>query len=37
MFIIDKKYESQLKYEGYTVRLQYAMAFNDKKCIIKKV
>ena len=35
--IIEKKYESQLKYEGYTTRLQYAMAFNDKKCLIKMV
>ena len=34
---MNKNYESQLKYESYTVRLQYAMAFNDKKCIIKKV
>ncbi len=33
--IIDKKYGSQMKYEGYTVRLQYALAFCEKKVLIK--
>ena len=35
--IIKKKYESRLKYEGYTYRLQYAMAFCDKKSLISPV
>ena len=35
--IIRNKYESQLKYEGYTAILQYALVFNDKKCLIKTV
>ena len=34
--IIKKKYESQLRYEGYANRLRYAMAFSDKKVLIKK-
>ena len=29
--IIDKKYESRSRYEGYTTRLKYGMAFCDKK------
>ena len=33
--LIDKKYESQLRYEGYTARLQYALAFHDKQCLIE--
>ena len=35
--IIENKYESQLKYEGYENRLRYAMAFCDKKVLISKV
>ncbi len=35
--IIKKKYESRLKYEGYVHRLQYAMAFCDKKSLIVPV
>ena len=35
--IINNKYESMLKYEGYTKRLKYSMAFCDKKCLIAKV
>ena len=34
--IIQKKYESQLRYEGYTTRLQYGMAFCDKQAGITK-
>ena len=29
--IIDKKYGSQMTYEGYTNRIQYGMALCDKK------
>ena len=32
--IIRKKYGSRLKYEGYTKRLQYGMAFYDKQSLI---
>ena len=32
--IVNKRYESILKYEGYTACLKYSMAFCDKKCII---
>ena len=35
--IIKKKYESQLRYEGYANRLRYAMVFCDKKVLIAKV
>lgn len=35
--IIQKKYESQLIYEGYSIRLKYGMAFWKKKCLIAKV
>ena len=35
--IIDKKYESRLKYEGYTQRLRYGMAFCDKRVRITEV
>ena len=35
--IIDKKYDSHLRYEGYTIRLQYAMAFCGKTCRIAKL
>ena len=35
--IKKKKYESVLKYEGYAQRLQYAMAFCDKKSLIAPV
>ena len=35
--IIKKKFESVLKYEGYVQRLQYAMAFCDKKSLISSV
>ena len=31
---VKKKYESRLKYEGYTHRLQYGMAFKDKQALI---
>ncbi|MBR1707801.1 MAG: AAA family ATPase [Clostridia bacterium] len=33
--IIQKKYESVLRYEGYTTRLKYAMAFYDKRARIR--
>ena len=33
--MIEQKYDSQLIYEGYTTRMQYAMAFCDKKCRIQ--
>ena len=32
--IIRKKYGSRLKYEGYTKRLQYGMAFYDKQSLV---
>ena len=32
--LIKKKYDSQLKYEGYTMRIQYGMAFCGKKALI---
>ena len=32
--IIEKKYESQLVYEGYTTLQKYGMAFCEKKCKI---
>ena len=32
--IVNKRYESILKYEGYTACLKYSMAFCDKKCNI---
>ena len=35
--IIQKKYESQLRYDGYTVRLQYGMVFYDKQTRITKI
>lgn len=35
--IVQKKYESELIYQGYTVRLQYALAFCDKQCRITGV
>ena len=35
--IIEKKYESQLVYEGYTDRLRYAMAFCDKRVLIQRI
>ena len=35
--IIQKKYESRLRYEGYVTRLQYGMAFYDKKARIVKI
>lgn len=35
--IIKKKYESQLRYEGYQIRLQYGMAFFNKKTRIAKI
>ena len=35
--IIHKKYDSQLRYEGYTTRLQYGMSFFDKRCSIAKI
>ena len=35
--IIQKKYDSQLRYEGYTTRLQYGMAFCDKRVHIEKL
>ena len=34
--VIQKKYESQLMYEGYSIRLKYGMAFWNKKCLIVK-
>ncbi len=34
--ILKNKYDSILKYEGYTNRLQYGMAFYDKNCLIRK-
>lgn len=33
--IAGKKYESQLIYEGYSVRLKYGMAFWAKKCVME--
>ena len=35
--IIRQKYDSQLRYEGYTARLQYGMAFCDKQTRIAKI
>ncbi|MBR1642157.1 MAG: AAA family ATPase [Butyrivibrio sp.] len=35
--IIQKKYESELVYEGYTTRIQYGMAFCDKRSLIARV
>ena len=35
--MIQKKYGSQLRYEGYTIRMQYGMAFCEKKARIEKV
>ena len=35
--MIQRKYESQLQYEGYRVRLKYGMAFCEKKARIEKV
>ncbi|OON87001.1 hypothetical protein BXO88_05530 [Oribacterium sp. C9] len=35
--IVEKKYESGPRYEGYTTRLKYSMAFCDKKCLISEV
>lgn len=32
--IIKKRYESQLKYEGYTECLKYGMSFFNKRCLI---
>jgi len=32
--IVKMKYESQLKYEGYTTRIRYGMAFSGKKVLI---
>ena len=34
--MIQKKYESQLRYEGYMTRLQYGMVFCDKQARITK-
>ena len=33
----EKKYDSRLAYEGYTMRLRYGMVFCDKKCLIVAV
>ena len=33
----DKKYESKMAYLGYTDRMQYGMAFFEKRAVIKKV
>ena len=35
--LIQRKYESQLQYEGYRVRLKYGMAFCEKKARIEKI
>ncbi|MBQ9210911.1 MAG: AAA family ATPase [Clostridia bacterium] len=35
--MIQKKYGSQLRYEGYTTRLQYGMAFYDKQARIVNI
>lgn len=35
--IIEKKYDSQLIYEGYTKRLQYAMVFYGKQALIAEL
>ena len=35
--IIQKKYDSQLRYKGYTTRLQYGLVFFGKKCEIAKI
>ncbi|MBR1741677.1 MAG: hypothetical protein IJ733_07350, partial [Lachnospiraceae bacterium] len=35
--IIDKKYDSRFRYEGYEKRFRYGMAFFDKKVRIEKV
>ena len=35
--VIQKKYDSQLRYEGYRTRLRYAMAFFGKKCGIAAI
>ena len=32
--MVNKRYESILKYEGYTACLKYGMAFWDKKCLL---
>lgn len=35
--IIKNKYDSRLRYEGYTTRLQYGMAFWDKRSRIARI
>ena len=35
--IVDNRYESVLKYEGYTKCIRYGLAFYDKKCRIRMV
>ena len=30
-----KKYESRMRYEGYKIRMKYAMAFCGKECLIR--
>ena len=35
--IIQKKYDSRLRYEGYQTRLRYGMAFFDKRAIIEMI
>lgn len=35
--IVEKKYDSRLRYEGYLIRLRYAMAFCSKTCRIVKL
>jgi hypothetical protein len=35
--IIQKKYDSQLRPEGYTTRLQYGLVFFGKQCEIAKI
>ena len=35
--IIQKKYDSKLRYDGYTTRLQYGMVFYDKRSLMKAI
>ena len=35
--IVIKRYESILKYDGYTTCLKYGMAFYDKRCLVGQV
>ena len=35
--LVEKKYESMLVYHGYSTRIQYGMAFFDKRVMIRKM